>query len=765
MRRKGWLWGGALAGLSMIAAVPAAASALRAVAAKADDAVRARADALIARMTPEEKAGQLVDLFMLLPSLAKVNEAGIAAGSVGSVLFVTDSAEINRLQHIAIDQSRLKIPLLFGFDVIHGLTTIFPVPIAGAASWDPALVTANQAIAAREARAVGISWVFAPMVDIARDPRWGRIVEGAGEDPYLGSAMAAAQVRGFQGDRLGAPGHVLSGPKHFAGYGAALGGRDYEEANLSDADLWNVYLPPFKAAIDAGAGNIMSAYMPLNGIPATGNHWLLTEVLRKQWGFKGFVVSDANAVRSLVTHAYAADYPEAAARALNGGEDVEMTLYTPAFSNLPQTLADRRITASQLDDAVRRVLEAKIRLGLFEHPFVDEQAAARVSADPSHLAAARLAAERSAVLLRNVGNLLPLDRKTVKSVAVIGPLANSPKDTLGPWVFALAHPKATTILTGIEDKLGRARVTYVQGINMPRRIIGSPVGGLTIDAKVKAPMIDEAAGIAQAVEAVRGADVAVLVLGETQDMSGETASKSTLDLPGKQQALLDAVVETGKPVVVVLLNGRPLDLHGNRAGAILDMWYPGSAGGAATANLLFGDAVPGGKLPLTWPRNVGQVPMYYAHLTTHEPENAAKRYWNEPGAPTYPFGFGLSYSTFAYANLRVDRAQMAPGEAVTVSVDVKNTGSRRADEVAQLYIHQRSGSAARPVRELKGFQRVTLDPGERRTLSFRLGEAELRYWNASRRDWVIDESEIDLAVGGDSTAAFTGSVKVTRLRH
>ena len=735
----------------------------RDAAAPADDAaIRARADALIAQMTPEEKTGQLIDLFIITPSMAKGVEAGIAAGTVGSVLFVTDPAEINRLQHIAIDQSRLKIPLLFGFDVIHGLTTIFPVPIAGAASWDPAMVTQNQAIAAKEARAAGITQVFAPMVDIARDPRWGRIVEGAGEDPYLGSAMAAAQVRGFQGDRIGSPDHVLAGPKHFAGYGAALGGRDYEEVNLSESELWNTYLPPFKAAIDAGAGTIMSAYMPLNGIPATGNQWLLTEVLRKQWGFKGFVISDANAVRSLVTHGYAADLNDAAARALQGGEDMEMAIFKPAYGTLPEALQQGKITPAQLDDAVRRVLEAKLRLGLFEHPYVDVDHAVAVTIDPTHRAAARVAAERSSVLLRNTDNLLPVDRKRVKSVAVIGPLANSVKDMLGPWVFARARPSGSSILSGIQDKLGASRVTYVQGVDMPRRMVPSPFTALSGEQDTT-PKIDETVGIGQAVAAAQAADVAVLVLGETQEMSGESASRSTLDLPGKQQELLDAVVATGKPVVVVLVNGRPLDLKNSKASAILEMWYPGSAAGPATANLLFGDAVPGGKLPVTWPRNVGQVPLIYAHLASHEPENSAKRYWNEPSAPVYPFGFGLSYSTFAYANVRVDHAQIAPGGAVMVSVDLTNSGTRRADEVAQLYIHQRSGTAARPVRELKGFQRVTLNPGERRTLTIQLGEKEMRYWNAARRDWIIDDSSFDVAVGGDSTAAFTTAFKVSRV--
>jgi beta-glucosidase len=749
-----------------------------------DAAVRARADALIAQMTPEEKAGQLSVLFALpIPAMMSATESLAAKGGVGGLLFATDPATINRLQHLAVEKSRLKIPLLFGFDVIHGLTTIFPVPIANAASWDPEGVARNQAIAAGEARAVGIHWAFAPMVDIARDPRWGRIVEGAGEDPYLGSTMAAAQVHGFQGAWLGSPGHIIAGPKHFAGYGAALGGRDYDEVNLSDADLWNVYLPPFKAAVDAGAGNIMSAYMALNGIPATGNRWLLTDVLRKQWGFKGFVVSDNEAVKNLQAHGFAINAQDAAGHALQAGLDMEMALFGPATARLPKALANGEITTDQLDDAVRRILEAKIRMGLFENPFVDEAKAAKTLADPASLAASRVAAERAAVLLRNEGDLLPLDRKTLKSIAVIGPLADSARDALGPWVFDQNKPPMTSVLAGIRARVGaKIRVDYAPGVAIPPRLYPSPFDALIADAikprpaneapetpsdiaaRAKAADAADSAGIAQAVAAARNADVAILVLGEKQNMIGEMASRSTLTLPGRQQLLLDAVIATGKPVVVVLMNGRPLDLADSKPGAILDIWYPGSEAGAATANLLFGDAVPGGKLPFTWPRNVGQLPMIYAHLTSHDPKGADKRYWNEPGAPAYPFGHGLSYSRFSYANLRVDTPKIAPDGKVRVSVDLTNSGTRTADEVAQLYIHQRAGTAARPVRELKGYQRVTLKPGETRTLIFTLGAAELRYWNAAQHDWMIDETSFDIGVGGDSTVALGESFAVTRAR-
>lgn len=717
-----------------------------------DQAIRARADALIARMTPEEKAAQLSQYFYA-QSTPSANGAALAAletTGVGSLYLLSDPVEINRLQRIALEKSRLKIPVMFAYDVIHGMRTAFPVPLGMAASWDPALVEQGQAVAAKEARASGVNWTLAPMVDIARDPRWGRMVEGAGEDPYLGSAMAAAQVRGFQGAYVGAPDHVLSGPKHFAGYGAAIGGRDYDEADISDADLWNIYLPPFKAAVDAGAGNIMSAYMPLNGVPGAGNHWLLTTVLRDTWGFKGFVVTDADGVNSLPVHGLATDKADAAVRALQAGADLEMTSTTPAVAALPQALKEGRITQETLDQAVRRVLEAKIRLGLFEHPFVDEKTSEAILNDPVHLAAARVAAERASVLLRNDAGLLPLDRGRVKSLAVIGPLADSAFDALGPWMFQSAKPHSQSILAGLKAKAGSSvRVDYSPGVPMPDRV--NPYW-FAMDPNPPKPKFDEAAEFQRAVSLAKNADVAVLVLGEEADMSGESASSSSLDLPGRQQRLLDAVVATGKPVVVLLMSGRPLDLKGSKAQAILDIWYPGSQGGSAAANLLFGDAAPGGKLPFTWVRNVGQIPSYYGHMVTHDPAHADKRYWNEDNTPTWPFGFGLAYTSFKYADLRVECPAYAVGEPVKVTVNLTNTGARAGDEVAQLYIHQRSGTSARPIRELKGFQRVTMKPGETRSLSFTLKPEDLRYWSAATRGWVQDPAMFDVWVGGSSTA-------------
>jgi beta-glucosidase len=739
-----------------------------------DQAIRSRVDELIAELTTAEKAGQLSQYFYL-PSPAVVElepallgqpemvESALREGGAGSLLFVTDPAEINRLQRLAIDGHRLGIPVLFGFDVIHGLRTILPVPIALAASWDPGTIERGQGVAAREARAAGIHWAFAPMVDIARDPRWGRIIEGAGEDPFLGAAVAAAQVRGLQGTEIGAPERVISGPKHFAAYGAALGGRDYDEVDVSESALWNVFFPPFAAALAAGAGNVMTGYMDLNGIPATGNRWLLTDVLRGTWGFGGFVVSDANAVRNLVTHGFARDLSDAAARALNAGVDMEMAIADPGYAHLPEALQQGAVSEETLDASVRRVLEAKLRMGLFDAPYVDEDRAREVLGDPAHREVARIAAERSAVLLRNEGGLLPLDAARVESIVVIGPLADSRRDTLGPWCFDYDLDETVTVLEGIRSRAGAERVRYAPGVRPAQRVFPSMFDAHGNNAPEDPENFDDEAELERAVELARGAEVAVVVAGEWQNMIGEAASRSSLALPGRQLELLQAVVATGTPVVLLVMNGRPLDLRwaAEHVPAILEIWYPGTQGGAAVANLVFGDVSPAGKLPFTWPRTVGQVPMVYSHTISHEPEKQAQRYWDEESTPLFCFGHGLSYSRFEYAGPTVDRGTITSGEAVTVSVEVTNAGDGDADEVVQLYIHQRHGSASRPVRELKGFERIALAAGESRTVSFTLGPAELRHWNAAARDWVIDASTFDVWVGADSTADRSTTFEVT----
>jgi beta-glucosidase len=736
-----------------------------------NETLQQRAKTLLAAMTPEEKAGQLSQYFYLAGFSAQTEfvEGEVRAGRAGSLLFVFDAAQTNRLQRLAVEESRLGIPLLFGFDVIHGLRTIFPVPLGLAASWDPALVERVQATAAREARAVGIHWAFAPMIDIARDPRWGRIVEGAGEDPYLGAQMASAQVRGFQGEGLGAPDHLVAGPKHYVGYGAALGGRDYDEVNLSESELRNVYLPPFAAAVGAGAGNIMTSYVGINGVPGAADRRLITEMLRGELGFEGFVVSDANAVIDLTTHGFARDDRDAAVRAIRAGLDMEMALglrFTGdsipapgvgAFATLPEAVRAGLVDEQLLDEAVRRVLLLKLRLGLFEQPYVDEERAVSILSDPDHRELARSAAERSAVLLRNEGNVLPLDRSVARSVAVIGPLADDRRAMLGPWVFAHDLEATVTVLEGMRRVAGAGvRVEHAPGVPVPTRQFPSPFAAMEQQLAGAAPQaapFDEGAEFARAVELARASDVAVLVLGETSDMNGEAASRSTLDLPGRQMELLEAVAATGTPVVLVLLSGRPLDLRrAADAAAILAAWHPGTEGGAAVARLLFGDVAPGGKLPFSWPRSVGQVPMIYSHLRSHQPQTSSTRYWEEESTPLFPFGFGLTYGEVEYSNLTLGSTLISLDNPLEVSVEVRNPSARPVEEVAQVYLHQRYGRAARPVRELKAFRRVMLEPGEKRTLHFAIEASARRYWNSAEGTYVLDASTFDVWVGGASTA-------------
>jgi beta-glucosidase len=729
-----------------------------------EQAVRQRVDALLKEMTLEEKIGQLSQLFAFGPP--KPIEEAVVKGQLGSVLFVTDPVVVNRYQHLAVEKTRMHIPLIFGFDVIHGFRTIFPVPIAMAASWDPATITQAQSVAAKEARAVGIDWAFAPMLDIARDPRWGRIVEGAGEDPYLGSAMAAAQVRGFQGDYIGSPDHLLACMKHFAGYGAAEGGRDYDASYIPESQMFNVYLPPFHAAVNAGVGCAMSAYMDLNDVPATGNRWLLHDVLRDDWKFKGFVMSDANSVKSLEIHGYAKDVAEAALYAFQAGVNMEMAIDFTAYSKgLSVAVRRGQITEEEIEAADRPILEMKVRLGSFEHPYVDEARSREILATPEHRTAARLAAERSAVLLRDEGKLLPLKKRAYKSVAVIGPLADSQMDTLGPWTFQQDLPETVTVLAGLRSKFGaEAKINYAQGVQLRRKFPSffDEIFHLKVQPVWSAEQAKKE--VVKAVDLAKSSDLSILVLGEAQNMSGEGASRESLELPGQQEQLLKAVAAAGKPVVLVLLNGRPLDIRwaAEHVPAILEAWYPGTQGGNAIANLLFGDAVPGGKLPITWPRNGGQVPMYYAHNTTQAPENQGKRYWEEESTPLFPFGYGLSYSTFRFSDLKLSQTQVKPGDSIDVSFEVENTGGVAGDEVAQLYIHQRSGSASRPVRELKGFERVTLPAHGKKTLHMSIGKQELRYWNAAKKDWVEEPAVFDIWIGGNSEASLHSSFEISQ---
>jgi beta-glucosidase len=736
--------------------------------------VEDRVEDLLARLTLEEKAGQLTQYFYTdtgepLPEdfdieslppehrayigLSQRIEHAVCAGRAGSLLFVRNPGLANRLQRLAVDDSRLGIPLLFGYDVVHGWRTIFPAPIAMAATWSPETIERAQAVAAREARAAGVHWTFAPMVDVARDPRWGRIIEGAGEDPFLGAAVAAAQVRGFQGD-LGED-SILAGAKHFAGYGAARGGRDYDDVDVSDTELWNVYLPPFRAAIEAGAANVMSAYMDFNGVPASGNRRLLTEILRDELGFEGFVVSDANAVRSLRTQHFAEDEPDAAARAVNAGLDMEMATMEPAFDHLPEDVAAGAVDMDTIDAAVRRVLTAKFRLGLFENPYVDETAADAVLDTPGHRDLAQTVAEQSMVLLKNNGGALPLDGGALRGVAVIGQLAGSARDILGPWVFDHDVRETVTVADGLRSALtGGAEVTYAPGASIPERFYPTPFDQLDPTIERTPDDYDDDAAIESAVALAADADVAVVVVGQRQNQIGERASTSTLDLPGRQLEQLQRIHATGTPVVLVVMSGRPLDLRwaDEHIPAIVQAWYPGSRGGSAIANVLLGHSNPAGRLPFTWPRHVGQVPLVYSHYRTFEPDGQHERYFEGPSTPLYPFGHGLSYSSLEYGDLRLDRTEIERGECVTATVEITNTSDRDADEVVQLYVHQRYGTSTRPLRELKAFRRVTVAAGETQAVDLRLGPDELRYWSAVTGSVVQDATTIDLWVGGSSTA-------------
>lgn len=731
-----------------------------------------RAQELLHQMTVDEKVGQLNQSSgVVMPMLGSEKPDDlIIQGKVGSILWLIDVKEINRLQHLAVEKSRLHIPLLFGFDVIHGYRTVFPVPLAMASSWDPSVEESAQHLAAQDARAAGIQWTFAPMVDIARDARWGRIVEGAGEDPYLGSAMAQAQVRGFQSTSLGLE-SVLACVKHFAGYGAADGGRDYDSSYIPEVLLRNVYLPPFHAAEQAGAGSFMSAYMDLNDVPASGNHWLLTDILRNEWGFRGFIVSDAFAVASLQTHGYASDPSDAALKAISAGLNIDMASGT-YVQNLPKLVADSQVSQTQLDDAVLPILALKYQLGLFDHPYVDEAKVEATLSRTEGLALERQVAARSMVLLKNDNHTLPLG-KSVRRIAVIGPLADSTRDIEGGWTVeglfsneSKSHP--VTVLVGLKNKLGPGvKISYVSGPALSRKYpsMFDVLKGRKPEPQPSATEIADT--LAQVRAAASDSDLVIAVMGELADMSSEAASRASLNLPGIQQQMLETAISTGKPVIMVLENGRPLDIcwAAAHAQAILEAWYPGTEGGDAVADVLFGDVNPGGKLPVSWPRAVGQEPVYYNHNLTHEPEDRpgfTSRYWDMYSKPLYPFGYGISYTTFKFGNLHLSKASMTSGETTEVQINVTNTGTVTGDAVTQVYIHQRAGSASRPVRQLKGFRRITLQPGETRVLKFPIGKDELSYWSPQTKTWVVEPGRFDVWSGEDSTAPLHVELQVTQ---
>jgi len=691
-------------------------------------------DALLARMTFAEKLGQLQQLDGEANGNFRPEHRDLVRkGLLGSTLNVRGAQRTNELQRIAMEESRLRIPILFGFDVIHGYRTIFPVPLGEASSWDPAVAERSASIAAAEARSAGVHWTFAPMMDIARDARWGRIVEGSGEDPFLGAAMARARVRGFQGRDYSALDKMLACAKHWVAYGAAEAGRDYNTTDLSERTLREIYFPPFKAAADEGVGTFMSAFNDLNGVPSSANPFTLTKVLRGEWKFDGFVVSDYTAVQELMPHGLAANEKDAARLALSAGVDMEMVsrLYN---RHGPELLRSGQLSQATIDEAVRRILRIKFRLGLFEHPYADEARERSVILRPANLEAAQEIAARSMVLLKNEHEILPL-RKNLKSIAVVGPLADDQPDMLGSWTGDGNPSDVVTLLAGIKHKISSVtKINYAKGCD--------------IDS-------NSTEGFENAVRAARESDVVIVAVGESAAMSGEASSRSSLDLPGRQLDLVKALYATGTPVVVVLMNGRPLTINwvAENAPAILETWFAGTQAGNAIADVLFGDINPGGKLPVTFPRSVGQEPLYYNHMNTGRPPDANNKYTSKyldvPWTPLFPFGYGLSYTQFRLSNLQLSAPHIRSSGRLIVSVEVENTGQRAGDEVVQLYIRRQAASVTRPVRELKGFQRVALKPGEKRRIEFTLAREHLGFYNREMQ-FVVEPGEFKIMVGASS---------------
>ncbi|CAN5363473.1 beta-glucosidase BglX [soil metagenome] len=708
-------------------------------------AIEENVTALIDRMTLEEKLGQLTQFasgIVTGPTGEKIDERELAAtGRLGSVLNLTGAAQVNALQREAVEKSRLKIPILFAMDIIHGYRTTYPVPLALAAAWDPDLAADCAHMAAVEGTAAGIRWTFSPMVDIARDARWGRIVEGNGEDPYLGEVFARAWVRGYQGDDLTAPTAMLACAKHFVGYGAAEGGRDYNTVDLSDRVLRDIYLPPFKAALDQGVGTMMSAFNSLQGVPASADRRTLTDILRAEWGFRGFVVSDWNSIGELIAHGVALNGLQAGFKALDAGVDMDMQ--ANLYPRLGELVKNGTLKIEVIDEAVRRVLRVKFAIGLFDRPYTDESLAPAAYLTPEHLALARRAAEDSFVLLKNEpiaggSSLLPL--KEGGTVALIGALADSKDDMLGAWSSHGQQHDVVTLREALAERL-HDKLIYARGVG--------PAG-------------DSAEDFPDAMNAAARADLVVLALGESRDMSGEAASRSRLDLPGRQLELLKKIVETGKPVVLVLFNGRPLSLPWEAAHvpAILEAWYPGIQAGPALVRTLFGEANPSGKLTASFPRSLGQIPLYYNYFNTGRPSPGADRYVtgyiDDEHTPLFPFGWGLSYTKFEYSPThlltpKATAAEINAGGSIEVEATIKNAGLVAGRETVQLYIRERGTSVVRPVRELKAFQKISLQPGEARTVKFKLAKKDLSFWNIDMQE-KVEPCELTIWIAPNSQA-------------
>jgi beta-glucosidase len=713
---------------------------------KGDAATEKKVEALLSKMTLEEKIGQMNQI----SSYGNIEDMSglIKKGEVGSILNEMDPVRINALQRVAIEESRLGIPLLIARDVIHGFKTIFPIPLGQAASFNPQVAKDGARVAAIEASSVGIRWTFAPMIDIARDPRWGRIAEGCGEDTYLTSVMGAAMVEGFQGDSLNSPTSIAACPKHFVGYGAAEGGRDYNSTFIPERRLRNVYLPPFEAAAKAGAATFMTSFNDNDGVPSTGNAFILKDVLRDEWGFDGVVVTDWASASEMISHGFAADSKEVALKSVNAGVDMEMVSYT-FVKELPALIKEGKVKESTIDEAVRNILRIKYRLGLFDTPYVDEQQTSVMYA-PSHLEAAKQAAVESAILLKNDKEVLPL-QLSVKTVAVVGPMANAPYEQLGTWIFDGEKARTQTPLNAIKEMVGdKVQVIYEPGLAYSRE---------------KNP-----ASVAKAAAAAARADVILAFVGEESILSGEAHCLADLDLQGDQGALITALAKTGKPVVTIVMAGRPLTIgkEVEESTAVLYSFHPGTMGGPALADLLWGKAVPSGKAPVTFPRMVGQIPVYYAHNNTGRPATRNEVLLNDIAVeagqtslgctsfymdagfdPLFPFGYGLSYTTFKYSNIKLASDVLKKDDVLTVTFDLENTGKYEGTEVAQLYIQDKIGSVTRPVKELKRFTRVTLKPGEKKSVSFELPVSELAFWNIDMAK-VVEPGDFGLWVATDS---------------
>ena len=735
---------------------------------QADPKMKSFIDALMKKMTLEEKIGQLN-----LPSSGDITTGQaqssdiakkIREGKVGGLFNIKSVAKIKDVQRVAVEESRLKIPLLFGMDVIHGYETVFPIPLGLSCTWDMALIERSAQIAAKEASADGINWTFSPMVDICRDPRWGRIAEGSGEDAYIGSEIAKAMVKGYQGNDLTKNNTIMSCVKHYALYGAAEAGRDYNTTDMSRQRMYNEYFPPYKAAVDAGVGTVMASFNEIDGVPATANKWLMTDVLRKQWKFNGFVVTDYTGINEMIDHGIG-DLQTVSARALDAGIDMDM-VGEGFLTTLQKSLKEKKITVAQIDAACRKILEAKYKLGLFQDPFkyCDEKRAKTEVFTPEHRKEARSIAAQSFVLLRNQNNILPL--KKSGTIALIGPLADNKENMPGTWSVAADFSKATSLLAGMKELLGdKVNILHARGSNLDEDSLFEERAGM-FGKSLRRDKRPAEVILQEALEIANQSDVIVAALGESSEMSGESSSRTNIEIPKLQQDLLKALVKTGKPVVLVLFTGRPLAMkwESENVPAILNVWFAGSEAGYAIADALFGDVNPSGKLTTTWPQNVGQVPLFYNYKNTGRPLGEGKwfekfktNYLDVSNDPVYPFGYGLSYTQFSYGELRLSKTSLKGNEAMKASVTVTNTGQFAGKEVVQLYIRDVVGSVTRPVKELKGFQKVELKPGESKVVTFTITPEHLKFYNYDLKyDW--EPGEFQIMIGTNSKGVKTESV-------